>query len=137
MKEGHIYIYGVISPYQDKSAEDFGEVNLKQVVEQIKQNKDADILNVHIRSEGGDVWEGFAIHDALFNSGKEIHTIGEGIVASIATVIFLSGSKRYMSKNAEFMIHNPWTYGMGSASDLEKTAGELRDIEDKIVAFYA
>lgn len=137
MKEGHIYIYGIISPFQDNSAEDWGEVNLKQVVQQMQLNADADILKVHIRSEGGDVNEGFAIHDALFNSGKEIHTIGEGIVASIATVIFLSGSTRSMSPNAEFMVHNPWTWGEGNADELEKQADSLRDIENKIISFYS
>lgn len=137
MKEGNIYIYGIISPWQDSMSEEFGEVNLKQVVNQINNNKDAEILNVHIRSEGGDVNEGFAIHDALVNSGKEIKTIGEGIVASIATVIFLAGSTRSMSKNAEFMIHNPWSVGVGAAEDLEKQASELRKVEDNIISFYA
>jgi len=136
MTEAHIYIYGIISPFQNSMAGDYGEVNLKQVVSQIQAGKDADVFKVHIRSEGGDVNEGFAIHDALVNSGKQIDTIGEGIVASIATVVFLSGKNRIMSQNAEFLIHNPWNWGAGTADDMQKNADELRSIENKLVSFY-
>lgn len=136
MTERHIYIYGIISPYQDNDSGKYGEVNLKSVVNQIQAAKDADVLKIHIRSEGGDVNEGFAIYDALTNSGKTVETIGEGIVASIATVIFLSGSKRTMSPNAEFLIHNPWTFGGGTSKDMQKQADELKAIEDKLMNFY-
>ena len=137
MKEGDIYIYGIISPYQDDQASQWGEVNLKDVRDQLKANADADTLNVHIRSEGGAVDDGWAIHDMLVNSGKKINTIGEGIVASIATVVFLAGENRYMSANAEFMIHNPWNMGIGTSNDFQKMADELAKAEDHLISFYA
>ncbi|MFA7362096.1 MAG: head maturation protease, ClpP-related [Candidatus Kapaibacterium sp.] len=136
MAEGHIYIYGIITDAEDKDTRKFGRVGLKDVVEQMQVNKDAEVLKVHIRSEGGDVAEGYQIYNLLTNSGKIIETIGEGIVASIATVIFLAGSKRSMSPGAEFIIHNPWNSGKGTADDFQKNADELRMIEDKLALFY-
>ena len=136
MKEGHIFIQGIISPFQDKVAEDLGEVNIKQVTQQIQNNKDADKLIVHIHSPGGDVDEGFGIHDILIDSGKEIETCIEGLCASIATVIAMAGTTRTITENSEFMIHTPFTTVGGDAEDLKKYADQLQAIEDKILDFY-
>lgn len=135
-KIGNIYIYGIISPEKMKTGAKKNLVGLTDVVAQILQNKDAELLKVHINSEGGDVNEGFEIHDALISSGKQIETIGEGIVASIATVIFLSGSVRTMSQNAEFIIHNPWSGGKGTSKDFQEAADMLKLSEDRLLAFY-
>ncbi len=137
MTEGHIFIQGIISPWQDKFAEDYGEVNIKQVTQQIQDNKDAEKLIVHIHSPGGDVDEGFGIHDILVASGKEIETRIEGLCASIATVIALAGSTRQITENSEFMIHNPWGGIEGDAAELQKYADMMKNVEKKIIDFYA
>ena len=136
MKEGHIFIQGIISPWQDKAAEDYGEVNIKQVTQQIQNNKEADKLIVHIHSPGGDVDEGFGIHDILVASGKEIETRIEGLCASIATVIAMAGTVRAITENSEFMIHTPWTMVGGDADELKKYTDQLQAIEDKVIDFY-
>lgn len=137
MTEGHIYIYGEISGYQGTEASLYGAVNLKEVVKQIHSAGDVDTINVHIHSPGGDVFEGYAIHDALVNSGKNIVTIIEGLCASIATVVALAGSERKMTANAEFMIHNPWGMSIGDSSELKRYADSLEEAETKMAAFYA
>ena len=133
-----LFIHGDVIAWQDSSAEDWGGVNLRGVTRQIQDAKDsgADTLDVHIHSNGGDVNEGFAIHDALINSGLSINTIVDGNCFSIATVIFLAGSKRSVSKNAQLMIHNPWGFTGGTADDIEKYADTVRDAENKILDFY-
>lgn len=137
VNEGHIFIYGEIIPYEDNDPGMWGGVNLKDVVKQINSNKEANRLIIHIHSPGGDVYEGFAIHDALVNSGKEIETIIEGLCASIATIIALSGDRRLITQHSEFMIHNPWSFGLGDSEDLKKQSDELAKTEKKIAEFYA
>ncbi len=137
MTEGHIFIQGIISPWQDKAAEDYGEVNIKQVTQQIQDNADVEKLIVHIHSPGGDVDEGFGIHDILVASGKEIETRIEGLCASIATVIALAGSTRQITENSEFMIHNPWGGFQGDADELQKYTDHMKDVEKKVIDFYA
>jgi len=140
MIEGHIFIQGVISPWQDKAAEEWGEVNIKQVTQQIQNNADATKLIVHIHSPGGDVDEGFGIHDILVAHGKdkgvEIETRIEGLCASIATVIAMAGSVRKITENSEFMIHNPWGDAWGDSDDVQKYADQLKAVEDKVIDFY-
>ena len=80
----------------------------KKVSDFLDDHKDADLITVRINSRGGDVQEGWAIHDLLVNSGKKIKTIGEGKVYSIATIVFLAGTEREMMKNADGLIHNPF-----------------------------
>ena len=137
MAEGHIYIYGEIIPWQDNNAAEYGGVNLKDVSKQIQSYPDSDTLVAHIHSPGGDVFEGFAIHDALRNSGKKITTVIEGLCASIATVIALAGDERKITENSQFMIHNPWGMAMGDSSDLSKYADDLQREENRMAEFYA
>lgn len=137
MNEAHVYIYGVIDFWQDDHASEWGMVNLKDVKNQVENQKDAERIIVHIHSEGGVVTEGFAIHDYLRSLGKPIDVIIEGMCASIATVIALAGDTRKMTSNATFFIHNPWGFAGGNADEIEKYSEQLRKMEGQISDFYS
>lgn len=116
-------------------------VSAKFVSDFLDQNKDADEVVVRINSPGGDVQEGWAIHDLLVNSGKKIKTIGEGKIYSIATIIFLAGTEREIYSNADGLIHNPYIppYTLADqyeSDDLIKIAESLQSEEAKILNFY-
>jgi len=122
----------------------FGEVGwelrLADVVAQTQGAAPEDVVNVIINSPGGDVSEGFAIHDYLVDLKSkvaEVNTEIFGMCASIATVIALSGDKRIMNENAQFMIHNPWGGPVGDADQIQRYADELRKIENRLVNFYS
>lgn len=135
-KVGHIYIYGDIVNFQGEGNSEWGCVALKDVVAAMQANPEADSFLVHINSRGGDVSEGFAIHDAILASGKKITTIVEGLCASIATVIALAGSNRQITKNSELMIHNPWGFAGGDAEELQKYTDQVKAYEEKLLNFY-
>lgn len=130
-------IYGDIGEFSPDGME---AISARMVADFLEQTAD-DQVTVRINSRGGDVQEGWAIHDLLVNSGKKIKTIGEGKVYSIATIIFLAGDEREMMKNADGLIHNPYIppFTLADAyesSDLHKIAAELEQEEQKILAFY-
>ena len=138
MKTGDIFIYGDIYNDQSEAASAWGVVSLLDIKNQTRDlPADTTDIVVHIHSRGGDVYEGFAIHDYLSTLGKNITTKIEGLCASIATIIALAGKDRIMTENSTFMIHNP-SIGLafGDADDVEKMAELLREIEDKIINFY-
>lgn len=142
-KKAHIYIYGAIAQ-PDPMAEMFGvsdqSVSAKDISEQLAKIKETSI-DVHIKSNGGSVSEGYAIHDLLVNSGKKITTIGEGEVRSIATVVFLAGHDRMISTHCDFTIHNPWldpsNMGKMEGEHLIKVGNEMKQEEEKLAKFYS
>ncbi len=135
-KVTHIYVYGDIINVQSTEVDDFGCVSLTSVMNQFNNNPNCEEVIVHIHSCGGDVYEGFAIHDFLVNTGKKVTTIVEGLCASIATVIFLAGSVRQLTENSRFLIHNPWVFTEGNADELETVAAALRKEQQKMLDFY-
>lgn len=143
-KTAVLKIYGDIGE-PDKMMEMFGmiddTISSKIVSDFLDDNKDATDITVKINSRGGDVQEGWTIHDLLTTSGKKIKTIGEGKVFSIATIIFLAGTEREMMKNADGLIHNPYIppytlAGAYGSDDLIKIAESLAQEEEKILDFY-
>jgi ATP-dependent protease ClpP protease subunit len=123
---GNIYISGEIGI----------EVNLIDIVGQVKGQPEAVSFKVHINSPGGFVDAGFDIFNYIRSIGKPIETIGSGLVASIATVIFMAGSSRSILPNTQFMIHLPWMESAGNADELEQYAKELRAVEKQLMDFY-
>lgn len=136
----NIFIQGVIGGDYWNSDEGDQGTTLADVRRQLTSYSYFDKITVFINSPGGDVDEGFAIHDYLRSQGKPVTTVAEGQVFSIASVIFLSGDedKRLISGNASIMIHNPTpSFGVwGDAEELEKVVEMLRSTEDRIINFY-
>src|SRR5690625_7760617 len=83
------------------------DVTLIDVVQQVEKQKDATSFTVNINSNGGYVSEGFAIYDYLSTLEQSITMNGQGVVASIASILFLAGDKRRDQRGTVFMIHLP------------------------------
>lgn len=96
-------------------------------------------INVWIDSFGGSVFAATGIYNALVEHARQggtVTTIGDGKVMSAATVIFMAGQKRQVTKGCVFMIHNPLTSVGGYAEDLRKTADILDVVKESIINAY-
>ncbi|MBL4820123.1 MAG: Clp protease ClpP [Gammaproteobacteria bacterium] len=115
------------------------EVTLSSVIRLVNESDKDKPLNVHIHSGGGSVFEGIAIYNYLKNLEQEVNTSSSGLVASIATIPFLAGRKETRSINTldNFLIHLPIGGKPGNAEQHEKSAEQLRDVEDKLSDIYA
>lgn len=97
----------------------------------LKQNADANELEIEVKSIGGDVVEGFEIYDLLQTEkrkGKKITTIGSQY-DSIASIIFLAGDERKSRAGASPLIHNSWL-NPESLGDIALNKETLREIAD-------
>jgi len=118
-REATIYIYGAIGGYDpdtyktintaDKFSEEFRAVE-----------KEADTIHVRINSPGGRVFEGLAIYNTLFASQKKIITYNDGICASMAALILLSGDEIHAFSNSLLMIHNSSNMFVGNKKQVEE-----------------
>lgn len=115
--------------------------NLKEFL----NNLDSDVTDIHykVNSGGGSVYDGWDIHSALLASGKNLTAIGENIVGSIATVVFLTAKpeNRKLIKNTKFFVHNPYWLPEQSepmrANELLALGKDLKTEQDRILNFYA
>lgn len=87
-------------------------------------------VEVHINSYGGEVAEGVAIYNVLRASGREVVTVCDGFACSIASVIFMAGSRRVMRPASLLMLHDPWNRVQGNAVQLRKAADDLDTIAE-------
>jgi ATP-dependent Clp protease protease subunit len=112
--------------------------NLASLIASVSESDKTKPLNVHIHSGGGSVYDGLAMYNYLKSLDQEVNTISSGLVASIASVIFLAGNRetRKINRTDNFLIHLPMGMEGGNAKDLEKVAEELRDIEAKLADIY-
>lgn len=94
-------------------------------------------LNIHINSGGGSVFAGITIYNMLKNHDGFKTVYIDGVAASIASVIALSGDKIIMGTGSSFMIHKPLlNYVGGNADDLRQMAEFLDKIQECIMQVY-
>lgn len=93
-------------------------------------------IGIKLHCPGGDCIEGWAIYDALRNSGKTISATIEGECSSMATIILLAAPKerRFGFENARMCIHNPAVAWLDLWSDERLTADEIKNLKAKLTA---
>lgn len=95
------------------------------------------IINLHINSPGGEVFEGIAIYNSLKQHSATVKVTIDGIAASTASFIAQAGDRVVMAEAASMMIHEPYGMAMGNSSTMEKMAEELGKIAATIAGIYA
>lgn len=136
----HIYIYTDID---DKSL-----LFLKTSIQKITLNyKQIQILypgikkkylpiDIHIASNGGDLFSGFGMYDILKDCEYQINTYIEGFAASAATFLFLGGKNRFMTQNSFILIHQYSTFACGTHKTLQDTLQSGNKFMHKIKKLY-
>lgn len=97
----------------------------------------ASAIVVAINSMGGDVFDAFAIYNALRRHAGKVKVRVDGVAASAASLIAMAGDEIVMPENAMLMIHNAHTVTAGEAKDLRRIADLLDNAGDGILAAYA
>lgn len=115
----------------------FGGMSAKTFAEQVTALGKVDKINLHINSPGGSVFDGVAIYNVLKQHQAIIEVDVDGIAASIASLIAMSGDTIRMASNAMMMIHDPAGFAMGGAEEMRKTADLLDQIKGVIANTYA
>jgi len=143
MKVAKLNIEGYIGGADLMSLFGGGETFNLSALKKFLDSLESDVTDIHvaINSGGGSVVEGWAIYDKLKTSGKKITTIGEGMVGSIATIIFMAGEVRKLHENSRFFIHNPYWQPDSptpmEADDLISLGESLQAEQKKILDFYS
>jgi ATP-dependent protease ClpP protease subunit len=97
----------------------------------------ASVINLHINSPGGSVFDGLAIYNALKDHTAEVRVTVDALAASAASFIAQSGDNIRMGRQAMMMIHDASGFTVGNAKDHREMANLLDKLSDAIAEIYA
>jgi len=135
LNEASLHIYGEIGFNESNWDGDSGTNNKGfALVKLIKNYSDKyKRLNIHINSPGGIVDDGLAIYNTIRASKADVHTYNDGVVASMAGIIFLAGHTRHVSKASMILVHQPSTITLGNIKEHENAIKALESYQKTLV----
>lgn len=123
-----VYVYGEIGAWG---------ITAYQFIQDLKAVDDGvSPVVVAFNTNGGDLFEGLAIHNALRRLGERCTGRVDGLAASAGSVA-VCGAHRVIMRSSDFlMVHNPYTWVGGDAEDLRRVADVLDKAVEAMVAAY-
>lgn len=79
---------------------------LQQNLIKFQKEKENKCINFYIQSVGGSLLPTFGVIDTMKSSKIPIYTFINGYVASAASLLSVSGNKRFITKNSMMLIHS-------------------------------
>lgn len=122
-----IYIYDMIGGW-GVTAEDFA-AELRAI--------SADRIDLRINCEGGEVFDGVAIFEAIARHPATVTAYVDGIAASAASFIMQAADERVVGRYSRTMIHDAQAFCIGNARDLREFADLLDSLSATIADIYA
>lgn len=138
--DNHIYFYADVE--SDKCLDLIRAVREKDSdlrSEHLSRGLDGQPLTpiwLHIHSYGGSLFTAFSIADQLSMIKSPIYSIVEGVAASAATLLAMSGDKRYILPNSFMLVHQLSSFMWGTHEQFKDELELQNKIMDRLVAFY-
>ena len=102
-----------------------------------KTKETAQPIWLYIMSYGGDLDYMWTLIDAIKTSVTPVYTVNIGVAASAASLIFVSGAKRFMTEHATVVIHEGSAQLAGDAIKVQDAADtykkQLKQMKDFIL----
>lgn len=132
-----VYLYGDIVDEIPKNwwsgEEEEGDFITPKNVRELFEDIETDEVELHLNSYGGSVFASVSIFNYLRTLNKSITVIIDGLAASGASLIAMSGKKLVMPKNTTMMIHRASSYAWGNCNDLRTVADTLEKLDNATV----
>lgn len=93
-------------------------------------------VTIWLNSPGGDVVAASQIYSMLMDYPYNVIIKIDGIAASAASVIAMSGTKVLMAPTALMMLHNPFTIAIGDSDEMQKAIDMLAEVKESIINAY-
>jgi len=139
--ENHIYFYADVDADRSLALiQELRRLDAKLRNEHASRGLDAihpaTPIWLHIYSYGGDLFAGFSIADQIGLIKTPVYTIVEGVCASAATLIAMSGSHRYILPSAFMLVHQLSSGVWGTHEQFKDEVAMQEKAMSKLVAFY-
>ena len=90
-------------------------------------------IRIKINSPGGEMYEGFALVDAIESSETPVYTYNMGMAASMAFFAFIAGHRRFSQERAVFLMHDGHVVIVGSSGKSEDLADFLKEYKNTVI----
>jgi ATP-dependent Clp protease protease subunit len=130
--------FGIFILNKEITPETGGELMRYILEANLNSQRQFENIQIIINSPGGDVNTGFAICDTIIGSNLPVYTIGIGLVASAALIVFMTGKKGYrvVTPNTSILSHQ-WSWGsFGKEHELLAQVKEFDLSNEKFMRHY-
>lgn len=114
----------------------WGESTSAADVKRVLKNSKAKEIIINLNSGGGDAFDGIAIYNQLKKHDAKVIVNIDGYAASAASIIAMAADEIYMGTGTMLMIHEAWTFAMGSKKDLKSTVNALEGLDESMADIY-
>lgn len=94
-------------------------------------------ITLSVNSQGGSVFDGFAIFNAIEQHPAHVTARVVGLAASAASFIIMAADEVVMTQVGQMMIHDASGMCFGNASEMRELADVLDELSDTIAEIYA
>lgn len=89
-------------------------------------------IHMYVNSPGGQVTHGLAIYDTMQLIKSPVHTIVVGHAASMGSLLAQAGDKRFITANAEHMVHRVSSGTQGTSGSVHVQELEFEDARRRL-----
>ena len=122
-----VWIHGSIGDW------DIDAIDLIQALQSVSEQD----VQLRVLSDGGSVYQGLGMYNAIKAHKGKTSAIVDGVAASIASYLIMACDEVQMPQNAKLMIHNPSMGAWGGESELESALTQLKNAKTTIAEGYA
>jgi ATP-dependent protease ClpP protease subunit len=94
-------------------------------------------VEIRLHSDGGDVFEAFAIATAIMLMKATVTVTIYGVAASAATFIVAAADKVRAARHSMLMVHEPSAWIFGNASKLAEAVSLLERLRESVARMYS
>jgi ATP-dependent protease ClpP protease subunit len=94
-------------------------------------------ITLYVNCEGGEVFDGLAIYEALRRHPADITARIDGIAASMASVVVMAANRVIMAERGRIMIHDAHGGALGGCRDMYAMGDLLNALSETIADIYA
>lgn len=136
--DNHIFFYSDVNEDRVLALiQSLSNLDNRLRLEAIERDRKSDPIWLHINSYGGYMSDGYAAADAIAAMKTPVNIIVEGMAASAAVGLVLSGAKRYITPKSYMMIHEFSQVVWGKYKDFKDDMVLQDMLWKQLVAFYA
>ncbi len=107
-------------------------------LDSVEPSKD---IQIYLNTPGGSLYGGFGIYDTMQFINPDISCTCTGLAASMGAVLLAAGTKgkRSALQHSRIMLHQPYGYTGGQASDIEIDVEHLKNMQEdlyKVIEYH-